>query len=359
MCGITGLKPTFGRVPVTGTIPLAPSLDHVGPMARSARDCALVLQAIAGHDPSDPASSTVPVLDGEDGPRLTGPLRVGVAMPFTSGPGAPGLDLAVATAFDDALAVLRSLGARLTDLALPDYQAASAAAKIILEAESFACHEATLRTRWCDYAPMTRQRLGAGVFTGAADLDRARRQREQTVAGLAKLFSTVDVIVAPAMPIPAPAVDQHGSPDRAVTSAAARSMRYWSLSGYPALVVPMGFSPGGLPLSLQIVGRPFEEATVLDAGAAFQAATGWHHAEPALSTGRTPDGAPRTRAVAPGPPAPAAVAVAAAGVAQAAAEALARHGIDAGDDIAALAAAYTAHLGDVETLRQGALLRRG
>jgi aspartyl-tRNA(Asn)/glutamyl-tRNA(Gln) amidotransferase subunit A len=352
MCGITGLKPTFGRVPVTGTIPLAPSLDHVGPMARSARDCALMLQAIAGHDPSDRASSTVPVPDcGDGGTRLPGPLRVGVAMPFTSGPGASALDLAVATAFDDALAVLRSLGARLTDVTLPDYEPATAAAKIILEAESFACHETTLRTRWHDYAPMTRQRLATGAFTGAADLDRARRQRERTVASLSELFSTVDVIVSPAMPIPAPAVDQHGSPDRAVTSTAARSMRYWNLSGYPALVVPMGFSPAALPLSLQIVGGPFEEATVLDVGAAFQAATEWHRAQPALSTRHTPDGPAGTGAVAPGPPAAAASAAAAA-------EALARHGIDAGDDIAALAAAYTAHVGDVETLRQGVLFRQ-
>jgi aspartyl-tRNA(Asn)/glutamyl-tRNA(Gln) amidotransferase subunit A len=344
MCGITGLKPTFGRVPVTGTIPLAPSLDHVGPMARSARDCALMLQAIAGHDPSDPASSTMPVPDyGDGGARLPGPLRVGIAMPFASG-----LDLAAAAAFDDALAVLRSLGARLTDVTLPDYEPAAAAAKIILEAEAFACHETALRTRWRDFAPMTRQRLATGAFTGAADLDRARRQREQTVASLSELFSMVDLIVSPAMPIPAPAVDRNGSPDRAVTFMAARPMRYWSLSGYPALVVPMGFSPAGLPLSLQIVGRPFAEATVLGVGTAFQAATDWHRAEPAvLSTRHTPDGAAGAGAIAPGP-LPAAAAAAAA-----AAEALARRGLDAGDDIAALAAAYTAHLGDVETLRQG------
>jgi aspartyl-tRNA(Asn)/glutamyl-tRNA(Gln) amidotransferase subunit A len=346
MCGITGLKPTFGRVPVTGTIPLAPSLDHVGPMARSARDCALILQAIAGHDAADPASSTVPVPGYGDGRTLPDPLRVGVAIPFVSGSGPSGLDPAVATAFDDALAVLRSLGARLTDVTLPDYEPATAAAKIILEAESFACHRPTLKTRWHDYAPMTRHRLATGAFTGAADLDRARRQRRQTVAGLRELLGTVDVIVSPAMPIPAPEVDQHGSPDRAVTFTAARPMRYWSLSGYPALVVPMGFSPAGLPLSLQIVGRPFAEATVLEVGAAFQAATDWHRAEPALSTSHTPDGAAGTAAVAPGP-SPAA-----------AGEALARHGIDAGDDLAALAAAYTTHLGDVETLRRGALFRQ-
>jgi aspartyl-tRNA(Asn)/glutamyl-tRNA(Gln) amidotransferase subunit A len=356
MCGITGLKPTFGRVPVTGAIPLAPSLDHVGPMARSARDCALLLQAIAGHDPSDPASSTAPVPDcGAGGPRLPRPFRVGVAMPFTSG-----LDPAAA-AFDDALAVLGSLGARLTDVTLPDYEPATAAAKIILEAESFAYHKTTLRTRWRDYAPMTRQRLATGAFTSVADLDRARRQREQTIASLGELLRTVHVIVSPAMPIPAPALDRHGSPDRAVIFTAARPMRYWSLSGYPALVVPMGFSPAGLPVSLQIVGSPFEEPTVLAVGVAFQAATDWHRAEPALNITHTSDGAAGTGvldgaagtgALPAGPP-PASAAAAAA------AEALTRHGITGvEDDIAALAAAYTAHLGDVETLRQGAASRQ-
>jgi hypothetical protein len=122
-------------------------------------------------------------------------------------------------------------------------------------------------------------------------------------------------------------------------------MRYWSLSGYPALAVPMGFSPAGLPLSLQIVGAPFAEATVLGVGAAFQTVTAWHRAEPVLSFSHPPDGAAGTGPFVPGPPA-------------AAAEALARHGVDAGDDIAALAAAYTVHLGDVETLRQGVLFRQ-
>jgi aspartyl-tRNA(Asn)/glutamyl-tRNA(Gln) amidotransferase subunit A len=336
MCGLTGLKPAFGRVPVTGSIPLAPSLDHVGPIARSVRDCAAVLQVIAGYDPLDATSSRAPVPDYLDSVmRQPESLRIGVA------PASRAADPAVASAFEAALAVFRSLGASVTGVELPALEATTAAAKLIMEAESFAAFEPVLRTRWNDLAPATRQRLSTGAFCGGADLIRAQRQCRTARDRLEELFAEVDVVVTPTMPVPPPELDPNGKLDPAATGMAITTTRYWNGVGYPALVLPMGFSAAGLPLSMHLTARPVDEPLLLSAGARFQALTTWHRKYPPLEClDRKPAGPP----VAP-----------VAGVApedmDMAVAVLARYGIDVGDDRDAMGAAYATSRDDTAKLR--------
>ncbi|MCU1615630.1 MAG: amidase [Frankiales bacterium] len=340
MCGLTGLKPTFGRVPVSGSIALAPSLDHVGPMTRSVADCAAVLQVIAGHDPADPSSSRADVPDYAAAlARPLRELRVGVTMPFDDD-----VDAEVAVAFDEAVAALRSAGVAVRDVVLPDFAPTAAAAKVILEAESFALHEPMLRTRWADYSPATRRRLATGAFAGAADLLRAYERRAATSRLLGRLFAEVDLVVAPAMPMPAPVLAADGSLDRDTVSRSTRSMRYWNCAGLPALVLPMGRSATGLPLSLQIVGDVLRETDVLALGSVLQTVTDWHRAVPVQGGGvadRRPAG-DRTPPVS-------APAVEPADAAAAAAE-LGRRGIHVGEDRDELGRAYALHRSDVVTM---------
>lgn len=322
-CGVSGLKPTYGRVPVSGTIPLAESLDHVGPMARSVWDCAAMLRVIAGHDPADGTSLRAPVPDYLA--DLTAPVhgvRIGVADLDDA------TDPEVAGAFDDMLGTLRSLGLSTAGVTIPCYEATIAAAKIILAAEAFAFHQRNLESRWRDYSRATRIRLGTGAFVGAPELRDARRQREVTRQGLERLFQTVDVVVSPTMAVPAPRYGPDEQLDRALIGTAARAVRYWSCAGYPALAIPMGFSADGLPLSVHLVAAPLRESVLFRVGAAVQRATDWHLREPPLTdvgdTGNT-----------------------------AVAETLARAGIDPGEDLDAMAKAYQAHRGDVTALRAG------
>lgn len=346
MCGLTGLKPGFGRVPVSGSIALAPSLDHIGPMTRSVADCAAVLQVIAGPDPADPSSSPAVVPDYAAAlDRPPRELRIGVAMPFDD----DDLDAEVAVAFDEAIAALRSAGVAVRDVVLPDFAPTAAAAKVILEAESFALHEPMLRTRWADYSPATRRRLATGAFAGAADLLRAYERRSSTSRLLGQLFADVDLVVAPAMPMAAPVLAADGTLDRRTVSRSTRSMRYWSCTGLPALVLPMGRSATGLPLSLQIVGNLLRETDVLALGSVFQTVTDWHRAVPAEGGGAG-DGRPAEDRTPPVPAVEPADAAAAAADAAAAAAELGRRGIDVGEDRHELGLAYALHRADVATM---------
>lgn len=311
-CGISGLKPTFGRVPVSGSVPLAASLDHVGPMARTVWDCAAMLRTIAGHDGADATSLREPVPDylAELAAPL-GNLRVGVVPVGMAHSAVPGL-------FDDMLTVLRSLGLTTTTVDLPAEQATVAATKVILSAESFETHRKTLASRWRDYGRATRVRVATGAFVTDAELDRARRRRAATRERLAGLFRSVDVVASVTMPVPAPEYGPGERLDRELVSAAAATVRYWSCTGYPALAIPMGFTAEGLPLSLQLAAPPLRESVLFRVGDAVQRATDWHLREPPL---------PEVAA------------------------ALARARIEPGDDLAALAAAYQGHRADAEALR--------
>jgi aspartyl-tRNA(Asn)/glutamyl-tRNA(Gln) amidotransferase subunit A len=278
-CGTSGLMPTFGRVPKSGCAPLGYSLDHIGPLARSAADCAAVLQVIAGYDPSDTSSSTRPVPDYSVG--LTGSLE-GVTVGVERENHFPdGADPALADRFDAAAAVLEELGARVVEITLPYYYETVSAAMITMSAEAAAYHMPDLRERWSDYFKATRIYVAQGVLVSSADYVQAQRVRRVVQGKLAALFQEVDLVVSPTAAIPSPRYE-----DLSVDISPMFGLiftTYWDAVGNPALVVPMGPSADGLPLSLQIAGRPFEEALLLRAGDAFQRRTDWHLQVPPLA----------------------------------------------------------------------------
>ncbi|MFW0783446.1 amidase [Gordonia sp. CPCC 206044] len=282
-CGITGLMPTFGRVPKSGCVPLGYSLDHIGPMARSARDCALMLDTLAGHHPSDPTAIDIPVddycaaLSGD----LTG-LQIGVDrlerfVGDTEDESLPALWIA---ALDD----LRSRGAEIVDVELPYYEEMSIADMVIMLSEALAYHRDDLSTRWEDYFTATRITVGSGVFYSAADYVQAQRCRRAGRRALATLHEDVDVIITPTTSVAAPNYSEMGSFVERLSAGSTGPMHtgYWDTTGNPALSVPIGCNAAGLPLAMQIAGRPFEEATILRVGDAYQQATAWHRDVPAL-----------------------------------------------------------------------------
>jgi aspartyl-tRNA(Asn)/glutamyl-tRNA(Gln) amidotransferase subunit A len=281
-CGVSGLMPTFGRVPKSGCTPLGYSLDHIGPLARSAWDCAAMLGVLAGYDGSDPYCADLPVpayLDQLDG-SLAG-LRIGVerAHHFPDGS-----DPALAGCFEAAVASLERLGASVVEVSLPYYAETNAAAMLTMAAEAFAYHRQDMRARWNDYFALTRAWVAQGALASAADYVQAQRLRRVTQRELSSLFEKVDAIVMPTAAVGALKYDEMDHIDIS-TMMGLMFTAYWDAVGNPALVVPMGFTSNNLPLSLQIAGRPFEEATLLKIGDAYQRVTDWHqHEAPLIKT---------------------------------------------------------------------------
>ena len=281
LCGITGIKPTYGRVSRSGVLPLAWSMDHCGPMARTARDCALMLGAMAGYDPADPSTSVLPVPDYTA--ALTGDvkgLRVGILRAHFTDVAAPEVRAAV----EAAARALEQAGARLDDVNLEHVALVPAASFAVVGAEALAYHARWLRTRNADYQPDVRERLKLGVLVSSNHYLRAQalraRVRQEVDAALARR----DVLLAPATPIAAPALGQQearlGDGPSDVRSALIRFTRPFNFSGHPAISLPCGFTPAGLPVGLQLVGRLFDEATVLRAADAYQLLTDWHTRRP-------------------------------------------------------------------------------
>jgi aspartyl-tRNA(Asn)/glutamyl-tRNA(Gln) amidotransferase subunit A len=272
-CGTSGLMPTYGRVPKSGCVPLGYSLDHIGPLARSARDCGAMLGVIAGFDASDPSCVDRPVPDftaGLDG-RLDG-LRVGVERTHHFPEGS---DSALAGCFNAAVDALTALGADVVEVTLPYYGEVSTAVIVTMAAEALAYHRNDIGARGEDYFAGTRQILELGALASAADYVQAQRVRRLAQAKLADLFATVDVIASPTCAIGSPSyelLDREGI----MTVFPLIFTAYWDGVGNPVLVVPMGFTEAGLPLSLQLAGRPFEEAMLVRTGDAYQRATDWH-----------------------------------------------------------------------------------
>jgi aspartyl-tRNA(Asn)/glutamyl-tRNA(Gln) amidotransferase subunit A len=279
LCGITGLKPTFGRVPKSGVVPLGYSLDCVGPMARTARDCAQLLSVMAGADVDDPSAVVRPVADYPSALSgdLTG-LRIGVDdLSRFSGPHRdPALDGMVSAA----AAVLRDRGATIVPVEVPYYPQVTAAATISILAEALAYHSPDLRTRWPDYFAATRLGLAMAAFTNGSDYVQAHRVRRVGQRAVAALFDDVDVVLTPTVARPAPPIAEAG--DYTGTLFAGQDFAYhtayWNALGNPALTVPIGFTADGLPLGMQLAGRPFDEATLLRVGDAYQLSTSWHAA---------------------------------------------------------------------------------
>lgn len=278
-CGVVGLKPTFGRVSRRGVVPLAASLDHVGPMARSAEDCALVLQAIAGHDPLDPFSARRTVPDYVAAlARGLGGLRIGVVRHFFE------RDAMVrpetGAAIDAALGVFRALGATVRDVTLPPLLEWHAVGTVILLVESHAVHAAALRATPERYGAILRERLRLGALVTAADYLQAQAKRRVLAATLTEAFRDVDLVLSAVQPGEAPPID--AVPANALVATPSWNIPF-SITGVPAIALPCGTGPNGLPLALQIAARPFDEATLLAAAHAFERATadaGWRIAAP-------------------------------------------------------------------------------
>jgi aspartyl-tRNA(Asn)/glutamyl-tRNA(Gln) amidotransferase subunit A len=283
LCGVVGLKPTHGLVPVRGGIGFGnPTVDHIGPITRSVADAALLLTLMAGIDPRDPTTVVAPVPGdyraaaqaGGAGPDLRG-LRIGVPDDHYFDDCHPEVEAAVRAA----IAHLERLGARATPVSLPDH-AALVAGMSGLGAEALVHHRAWLRTRLEDYSPPAQARLLASQFILAADYATALRARRLLRERYDAALANVDLLAAPTVPVPAPLVaDAEAEVDLSVLP---RNTSPANRTGMPAITVPCGFATG-MPVGLMLTARPFAEATLLRAAAAYEATTAWHRAVPPLA----------------------------------------------------------------------------
>ena len=272
-CGIVGLKPTYGRSSRAGVLTLSWTLDHTGPMARTVQDCAFLLQPLAGYDPADPASSRAPVDDyvAPLGRDIRG-LKIGVPRAYFL----EEVDAEVARAFEEALETLRRLGAEVRDVQIPSLRGAHSFL-LILMAEAYAYHESDIREHPELYGDVLRERILAGALVTASEYTQAQRIRAEICRETAEVLKTVDVLASPTALKPATPFAQAFDPEFAFPKS---NMAPFNLTGLPTLALPCGFSASGLPVSFQLSGRPFEEATVLRAGHAYEQATTWHTRRP-------------------------------------------------------------------------------
>jgi aspartyl-tRNA(Asn)/glutamyl-tRNA(Gln) amidotransferase subunit A len=282
-CGVTGLMPTYGRVPIRGAVPFGYSFDRVGPLGRTVSDCAAVLSVIAGHDTEDDTTIDRPsddyhALVGEDltGVRI-GVDRGGIFFPDDSDP-------ALVTCFEAAIDQLRALGAEVIDVSLPLYPQLLAANIAMASAEALAYHRDDLRSRWGDYTAGARLNFARGALVTGADYVQAARVRRMGQRELRALFGTVDVVATPTAAIGAPTLEEMASASTGPRLFATTFTMYWSAAGNPALALPIGQTDDGLPLSMQLGGRPFEEALLCRMGDAYQTVTRWHLGQPPLLT---------------------------------------------------------------------------
>ncbi|MFQ5859064.1 MAG: amidase [Anaerolineae bacterium] len=281
LCGIVGLKPTYGRISCAGLIPLSWALDHPGPMTKCVHDAAVMLGAMAGWDPNDPATLNAPVPDYTLTLResVEG-LRIAVDAEYAFSQ----VDDDVEAAVKQALSVLQDLGAELIEVTMPRMADAMDAALTILSAEATAYHEEFLKTRPEDYQPDVRTRLEKGFSVRGIDYGRAQRIRQRVYRDFEVLFEEVDLFATPMCAIPAPELGQTevsvAGQTVPVMGPITRFTRVFNLAGLPAITVPCGFSSDGLPIGLQLAGAHLDEATVLRAAFAYEKATNWHTRRP-------------------------------------------------------------------------------
>src|ERR1700742_3587508 len=283
-CGVTGLKTTVGRVSRAGAMPLSQSLDTVGPLARSAEDCALLMGLMAGADLKDPTAVNLPVPDYMA--EFKGPLkgiRIGVPTAFY----VDDLDAEVARVLDETVATLKREGAEIIKVELPDQRQLSSASQLVLAVEAAAFHKRWMIERLEDYGPQVRMRLENGLAVPAVTYLEAMRYRGPALAAHSKAVAGTDAVIAPVSPVPAPTIaetDVGGGPGAAAVShGLTRFTRSVNYLGVPSLALPCGFSRTGLPIGMQLIGGSFEEATLLRIGAAFQRATDFHNKVPKLA----------------------------------------------------------------------------
>ncbi len=278
MCGVVGMKGTYGLVSRRGVFPLAYSLDHVGPLTRTVRDNALMLDLIAGYDALDPGSINTAVggYTASLGRGVKG-LTIGVIRHFYTRDMEG--DAEMVAGIEGALRVLADLGARVQEIETAPLSEYAACNRTILAAEAYAIHEKWLRERPQDYASLTRERFLSGAFVRAVDYINATRVRAKLTTAFHALFSGIDVAITASALDPACRIDD----PKALESTYGRQARApFNVTGSPALSVPVGFNKAGLPLGMQIVGKPFSEALVYRVAHAYEQATQWMERRPAL-----------------------------------------------------------------------------
>ena len=279
--GVSGHKPTFGLVPKSGCVPLGMSYDHVGPLARSAWDCAALLSVMAGADPSDRTTVERPAIDYvaqlEQGfERSLDGLTVGI---ITNDAITEGSDEATMAVFDDAVAALTAAGATAKRVEVPLYDELAAGAFLGLQAEAFAWHRDRLAERWDDYGRPTRLTIVQGALISAGDIVQIERVRQVARRQVEAMVDAegLDVLLSPTTGHGATPFNGGGTEALSIRSLHTPA---WNSTGWPAFSVPMGFDPDGLPLGLQIIGRPFADDLVLAIGHAYQHLTDWHLRRP-------------------------------------------------------------------------------
>lgn len=283
-CGLTGLKPTYGRVSRAGILPLCWTMDHAGPLARCALDAAMFLGAVAGADPRDDASAADPVPDyvAQLSGNIEG-LRIGVPRNVFF----DRADEAVVGCVDEALGVLEQLGAVLVPVDIPYIEQAGAAAMVMYLAEATAYHDDTLNERADRYSEQVRMFLELGDQILAKDYLHAQRYRTLLGKTFVGVFETVDVLATPATPITATPIGCTSTAingiEDSVFGALLRNTEPFNLTGLPAVVAPCGFDRDGMPVSLQLAGPAFAEGRVLNVVHAYQQATQWHAQRPVLA----------------------------------------------------------------------------
>ncbi len=281
LCGVVGVKVTYGRVSRHGGIPLSWSMDTVGPMSRTVGDAAALLQVMAGFDPKDlttrrgPVPDYISALKGElKGLRIGVPHNHFLAM----------MEPDVGAAMQAAIEVLKQQGAALVDVRFPPLDPVVGAHRAIIFSEAAAAHEELIRARSAEFSDEVRPLLQAGLFITATQYLTAQRMRQKTIAQYRELWRGFDVLITPTSPIAAPLIGattaRLADKDIPLVRAFLDLTLPFNLTGQPAISVPCGFTREGLPIGMQLVGRPFDEATLFRAAAAYEAATNWHSRRP-------------------------------------------------------------------------------
>jgi len=279
LCGIAGIKPTYGLSSRAGILPLAFTLDHAGPMAWTAEDCALLLQGMAGHDPEDPASANRPVPDftAELGRGVKG-LRIGVVRHFfeTDHP----VSAATKAGIDAAMDFFAKEGAEVRDIKLSPAMDWHAVGYLIMITEAFALHAPWLRERFADYGELFRDRVALAATASGPDIVQAVRRRKLLCQEMATAMADLDILVSASQPGEAPCIDQ--VPKWANMEKPSFTMPC-NVTGFPAISLCTGFGEGGLPVSMQLAGKPFTEPTLFRAAHAYETAMPWRSKRPAMA----------------------------------------------------------------------------
>jgi aspartyl-tRNA(Asn)/glutamyl-tRNA(Gln) amidotransferase subunit A len=279
LCGIAGIKPTYGLCSRAGVLPLSFTLDHTGPMAWTVEDCAILLQAMAGHDPADPASADRHTPNFTAGLRkgVKG-LRVGVVRHFFEDDNK--VSPATAHGIDHALEVYEHLGAEVREVKLSPMMDYNAVGWLILLSEAYAVHEPWLKARFNDYGELFRDRLALGGFIRASDYVQAIRRRRILATEMKDAMADVDILVTASAPAEAPKITE--VPKWLMLEKPNFTMPC-NVTGFPSMSVCSGYGVGGLPVSIQLIAKPFDEPTLFRAGHAYETSMEWRKKRPALA----------------------------------------------------------------------------